>query len=152
MYCSEYFNVFEYLVWTAHEVKKVGRILARAAPKKRKNSHHWNTSFGAKFNVFFSKLSSMEPFWVFLARKLWNIAMSTSLYRPYMHSLSFRFFTWLFQIWQNLFFISGHVEAVFLTTSYFSETSFLFWKCSKSFNLLHFSSKVLIFRYLLMPK
>ena len=41
MYCSEYFNVFEYLVWTSHEIKKVGRILAKPAPKKRKN---WNTS------------------------------------------------------------------------------------------------------------
>ena len=29
MYCSEYFNVFEYLVWTSHEIKKVGRILAK---------------------------------------------------------------------------------------------------------------------------
>ena len=26
MYCSEYFNVFEYLVWTSHEIKKVGGI------------------------------------------------------------------------------------------------------------------------------
>ena len=23
MYCWEYFNVFEYLVWTSHEIKKV---------------------------------------------------------------------------------------------------------------------------------
>ena len=36
MYCSEYFNVFEYLVWTSHEVKKVGEILAKPAPKKGK--------------------------------------------------------------------------------------------------------------------
>ena len=36
MYCSEYFNVFEYLVWTSHEIKKVGRILAKPAPKKGK--------------------------------------------------------------------------------------------------------------------
>ena len=33
MYCSEYFNVFEYLVWTLHEIKKVGGILAKPAPK-----------------------------------------------------------------------------------------------------------------------
>ena len=48
MYCSEYFNVFEYLVWTSHEIKKVGGILAKPAPKKRKNYHHWNTSSGNK--------------------------------------------------------------------------------------------------------
>ena len=36
MYCSEYFNVFEYLVWASHETKKVGRILAKPAPKKGK--------------------------------------------------------------------------------------------------------------------
>ena len=35
MYCSEYFNVFEYLVWTSHEIKKVGGILAKPASKKR---------------------------------------------------------------------------------------------------------------------
>ena len=33
MYFSEYFNVFEYLVWTSHEVKKVGGILGKPAPK-----------------------------------------------------------------------------------------------------------------------
>ena len=33
MYCSEYFNGFEYLVWTSHEIKKVGRILAKPASK-----------------------------------------------------------------------------------------------------------------------
>ena len=38
MYCSEYFNVFEYLVWTSHEIKKVGGILAKPAPKKEKLS------------------------------------------------------------------------------------------------------------------
>ena len=36
MCCSEYFNVFEYLVWTSHEIKKVGGILAKPAPKKGK--------------------------------------------------------------------------------------------------------------------
>ena len=36
MYCSEYFNIFEYLVWTSHEIKKVGEILAKPAPKKGK--------------------------------------------------------------------------------------------------------------------
>ena len=36
MYCSEYFNIFEYLVWTSHEIKKVGGILAKSAPKKGK--------------------------------------------------------------------------------------------------------------------
>ena len=38
MYCSEYFNVFEYLVWTSHEIKNVGGILAKPAPKKEKLS------------------------------------------------------------------------------------------------------------------
>ena len=36
MYCSEYFNIFEYLVWTSHEIKKVSGILAKPAPKKGK--------------------------------------------------------------------------------------------------------------------
>ena len=36
MYCSKYFNDFENLVWTSHEIKKVGRILAKLAPKKGK--------------------------------------------------------------------------------------------------------------------
>ena len=36
MYCSEYFNVFEHLVWTSHEIKKVGGILAKPGPKKEK--------------------------------------------------------------------------------------------------------------------
>ena len=48
MYCSEYFNVFEYLVWNSHEIKTVGEILAKHAPKKRKNYHHWNTSSSNK--------------------------------------------------------------------------------------------------------
>ena len=36
MYCSEYFNILEYLVWTSHEIKKVGEILAKPALKKGK--------------------------------------------------------------------------------------------------------------------
>ena len=36
MYCSEYFNIFEYLVYTSHELKKEGEILAKPAPKKGK--------------------------------------------------------------------------------------------------------------------
>ena len=36
MYCSEYFNVFEYLVWTSHEIKTVGGILAKPDSKKGK--------------------------------------------------------------------------------------------------------------------
>ena len=36
MYCSEYFNVFEYLVLTSHEIKEVGGILTKPAPKKVK--------------------------------------------------------------------------------------------------------------------
>ena len=31
MYSSEYFNAFEYLVLTSHEIKKVGEILAKPA-------------------------------------------------------------------------------------------------------------------------
>ena len=55
MYCSEYFNVFEYLVWTSHEIKKVGGILgAKPAPKKGKaitetlhlaTNVYWNDNF-----------------------------------------------------------------------------------------------------------
>ena len=40
MYCWEYFNVFEFLVWTLHEIKKVRRILAKPASNKRKDYHH----------------------------------------------------------------------------------------------------------------
>ena len=36
IYCSEYLNIFEYLLWTSHEIKKVGGILAKPAPKKGK--------------------------------------------------------------------------------------------------------------------
>ena len=35
-YCSEYFNVFEYLLWTSHEIKTVGGILAKRDSKKGK--------------------------------------------------------------------------------------------------------------------
>ena len=38
MYCSEYFNIFEYLNCTSYEIKKVGEILAKLAPKKGKAS------------------------------------------------------------------------------------------------------------------
>ena len=40
MYCSEYFNILEYLVSTSHEIKKVGEILAKPAPEKRESYHH----------------------------------------------------------------------------------------------------------------
>ena len=36
MYCSKYFNVFKYLVWTSHEIKTVDEILAKPASKKSK--------------------------------------------------------------------------------------------------------------------
>ena len=38
-YCSECFNVTEYLVRTASELNKLGCILANPAPKKWKNYH-----------------------------------------------------------------------------------------------------------------
>ena len=37
MYCSKYFNVFKYLVSTSYEIKKVGGIIAKPAPKKGKS-------------------------------------------------------------------------------------------------------------------
>ena len=40
MYCSEYFNILECLVLTSHKIKKVGEILAKPAPEKRKSCHH----------------------------------------------------------------------------------------------------------------
>ena len=40
MYCSESFNVLECFVWTSHENKKVGGMLAKTSLKKRKNYHH----------------------------------------------------------------------------------------------------------------
>ena len=36
MYCSEHFNVFDYLIWTLHEIQNVGGILAKLAPKNGK--------------------------------------------------------------------------------------------------------------------
>ena len=48
MFCSEYFNILEYFVWTLHEIKKVGEILAKHAPEKRKSYHHWNSSSSNK--------------------------------------------------------------------------------------------------------
>ena len=41
MYCWEYFNALEWLVWTSYEMKKVGGILAKPAPKKRKKHFIW---------------------------------------------------------------------------------------------------------------
>ena len=46
LYCSEYFNVFAYLAWTSHEIKKVGG--KSRFPKKCKNYYHWNASSGKK--------------------------------------------------------------------------------------------------------
>ena len=40
MFCSECFNILEYLVSTSQEIKKVGETLAKPAPEKRKNYHH----------------------------------------------------------------------------------------------------------------
>ena len=40
MYCSEYFNILEYLLLTSHEIKKVAEILAKPAPAKRKSYNH----------------------------------------------------------------------------------------------------------------
>ena len=40
MYCSEYFNILEYLVRPSHEIKKVGEILTKPAPEKGKSYHH----------------------------------------------------------------------------------------------------------------
>ena len=38
-YVSKQFEVSEYLIWNARELKKVGRILEKPAPKNVKNSH-----------------------------------------------------------------------------------------------------------------
>ena len=35
MYCSEYFNVFEYLLSTSLDIKKGGGILSKPTPKKK---------------------------------------------------------------------------------------------------------------------
>ena len=48
MYCSEYFDVFEYPAWTWHKINKSRWILSKPAPRKRKNYHQWNTSSGNK--------------------------------------------------------------------------------------------------------
>ena len=40
MYCSEHFNIFEYLVSTSHEIKKVGGMLVKPARRKREKYHH----------------------------------------------------------------------------------------------------------------
>ena len=41
LFCSEYFKIFEYLVWTSHGIKKVGEVLAKSAPEKKESCHHW---------------------------------------------------------------------------------------------------------------
>ena len=48
MYYSEYFKVFGYLVWTSDGTKKIAKILAKPAPKKRKSYHDWSTLSGNK--------------------------------------------------------------------------------------------------------
>ena len=40
MYCSEYYNILEYLVLNSHEIKKAGEILAKPSPEERKSYHH----------------------------------------------------------------------------------------------------------------
>ena len=40
MYCSECFNILEYLVLTSLKIKKVGETLAKPAPEKRKSYYH----------------------------------------------------------------------------------------------------------------
>ena len=40
MYCSEYYNILEYLVLTSDKIKKEGEILAKPSPEKRKSYHH----------------------------------------------------------------------------------------------------------------
>ena len=39
MYCSEYFNIFEHLVWTSHEIKEVDGILEKSAPNFNKRNN-----------------------------------------------------------------------------------------------------------------
>ena len=39
MYFSQYFNVFEYLVWTSHEVKKSRWNIRKTCSQNRKNYH-----------------------------------------------------------------------------------------------------------------
>ena len=36
MYCSKHIIIFEYLVWTSYEIKKVDGVLAKPAPEKGK--------------------------------------------------------------------------------------------------------------------
>ena len=40
IHCSEWFNIFEYLVSASHEIKKVHEILAKPHLKRRKSYHH----------------------------------------------------------------------------------------------------------------
>ena len=59
MYCSESFNILGYLAWTIHEIKKIGELLAKPAPKKMKsNLQEFYADFKEKHpsvNIKFSK-------------------------------------------------------------------------------------------------
>ena len=59
MYCLEYFNAFEYLVWTLHEIRKVSGILAKPTPKKGKTitnkALHLVTNVYGDWNVYFNR-------------------------------------------------------------------------------------------------
>ena len=83
MYCSEYFNVFEYLVWTSHEIKKVGEILAKSARKKGKTittkPNHLVTNVYEDEN--FSRYVPEKKDYVSVSKgvhneKLWNLQKS----------------------------------------------------------------------------
>ena len=79
VYCWEYFNVFEYLVWASHEVKSVSGILAKPAPKKGKTitteTLHLVIIYCLqdkrpnvnKVNTEFSEFCTLRPKWCVLA-------------------------------------------------------------------------------------
>ena len=58
-YCSEYFNAFEYLVWIAYEIKKVGWILANPAPEKGKTIT--NETLHLVTSVYEDSSSNLHP-------------------------------------------------------------------------------------------
>ena len=67
-HCSEYFNDFECLVWTAHEFKKVGGILAKSPLKKGKTitneALHLLTSVYMKLTISVGQCLERNTTWV----------------------------------------------------------------------------------------
>ena len=90
----------------------------------------------------------MGTFWLLFARNHGNIALPTSSYLPVRIFFRLGFVFDLSRSGKIFSLFPSYVETVFLCTPYFWKTSLLLMWFFKSFNVLHFSLTVLIYRCL----